>query len=106
MWEAINVKNWEKTPFICGRVATEDDVENGIAVFVVPSGSMPCESNLPICAIHKNSETSQRVPVVVIQAEQIGNNVTLGVRYLDGGNGICTLEEVELLDEPNDEFYK
>jgi len=104
MWGSIDMKVWDKTPCISGRIATEEDIKNGIAVFMIPDGSIPCDTDLPICAIHTDKETGERTPVIVIQAEQINNSITLGVRYLDGGNGVCTLNEVELLEKPNNEF--
>ncbi len=42
-------------------------------------------------------ESGERQPVVVVQAEHGPSGVILGVRPLSGGNGICMLEEVELL---------
>lgn len=104
MWESFNVKDWNVLPHVVGRVATEDDVKNGKAVFYIPEGSIPCEAILPTCAIQINEESKERIPAVVIQAEQVGDMVHLGLRYLDGGNGICELSEAELLDEPNEEF--
>jgi hypothetical protein len=41
-------------------------------------------------------EDGSRVNVVAIQAETC-EQVIVGVRYLDGGNGVCTLAELELL---------
>lgn len=104
MWGAFEVKDWEALPHIKGRVATEDDIKNGCAVFMVPTGSQPVDADLPMCAIQVDEETHKRTPVVIIQAEQYGNNVALGVRYINGGNGVCTYEEVDLLQEPNEEF--
>ena len=95
---------WDKTPCISGRIATEEDIKNGIAVFMVPDGSIPCDTDMPICAIQIDEETGGRIPVIIIQAEQINNRITLGVRYLNGGNGVSTLHEVELLEQPNEEF--
>lgn len=100
----IDIINWDKTPCISGRIATEEDIENGIAVFMIPEGSIPCATDLPICAIQTDEESGEGTPVIIIQAEQINNSITLGVRYLDGGNGVCTLDEVELLEKPNNEF--
>ena len=104
MWDAFDPNDWEAIPYITGRMATEEDVKAGIAVFYLPNGGIACDADLPICAIHVDVETGERTPVVIIQAEQSGNLVSLGLRYIDGGNGICTFEEVELLQEPNHEF--
>ena len=59
---------------------------------------------LPTCVIQIDEETGERTPAVVIQAEQAGDQVYLGLRCLTGGNGICGLDEVEQLEEPNEEF--
>ena len=32
------------------------------------------------------------------------DDVYFGIRYIEGGNGVCTKGEVELLIEPNSEF--
>jgi len=106
VWGKIEIERWDKIPFIEGRVATEIDIKNGCAVFMVPDGSIPADADLPICAIQINEETNERTPVIIIQAEQISGGVTLGVRYLSGGNGVCNLSEVELLREPSYEFSK
>ncbi|RTR37980.1 hypothetical protein EKG38_15555 [Shewanella canadensis] len=104
MWESFTPEEWENLPFISGRVATEEDVENGNAVFYIPYGSVACDAALPTCVIQIDEETYERTPAVVIQAEQAGELVYLGLRYLDGGNGMCELDEVELLESPNEEF--
>lgn len=104
MSHSIDIKNWENIPHISGRIATEEDVNEGIAVFYVPDGSFALDAQLPTCVIQINEETEERTPAIVIQAEQAGENVYLGLLYLDGSYGMCGLEEVEQLDEPNHEF--
>jgi hypothetical protein len=74
-------------------------------VFSVPVGdeyepSVPVPMSLPRPAVLK--ETGQ--PVFVIQAEQIAGKVAIGYRPLGGGNGLCMLEEVEFLEEPDERF--
>jgi hypothetical protein len=104
MWESFTSEDWGNLPCISGRVATEEDVVNGIAVFYIPEGSIACDALLPTCVIQIDDETQERIPAVAIQAEQAGELVYLGLRYMDGGNGMCELDEVELLEAPNDEF--
>lgn len=104
MWEAFESKDWESLPRTSGRVATEEDVKKGRAVFHIPSGSLAVNATLPTCVIQIDKENKQRIPAVVIQAEQAGEQVYLGLRYLGGGNGVCGLDEVEQLDGSNDEF--
>ena len=43
---------------------------------------------------------------MIIQSEQLGAKHTIGYRPLSGGNGICTIAEVELLEESDERFYR
>ncbi len=104
MWRKIELDNWREIPCITGKVATEEDINNGIAVFSIPSGSKPYDVKLPLCAIQTDSETNKRVPCIAIQIEEADNGVFIGIRYLDGGNGVGTPEDIELYEEPNEEF--
>jgi len=81
-----------------GRSATEEDVKAGRAVFFVDGGSEPVEMPLPCAAIqHLEDGTKQRV--VVIQAERLDSGVILGVLPLAGGNGTCSMQDVDILKE-------
>jgi hypothetical protein len=104
MWDEIDLTKWKDVPCIQGRAATEKDIENGIAVFSIPSGSEPYDVELPLCAIHIEEETNKRTPCIAIQIEQADNSVFIGVRYLNGGNGVGTAGEFELFTQPNEEF--
>ena len=104
MWEAIKPSQWKRTPCLKGRPATEADIEKGIAVFAIPSGSDAQDIDLPVCVIQIDEESRDRIPAIAIQAERADNGVFLGVRYLEGGNGVCTIEDVEFLEGPNHEF--
>jgi hypothetical protein len=109
-WGPIAIANWRETPCIRGRVATEDDANAGRAVFYINLSegqeSRPVDLDLPQCAIlHEEGEDD--IPVIVIQAEE-GNNGTVqllaGYRPLPGGSGICMLNQLELLPEPDHRF--
>lgn len=104
MWEKIDLDKWRETPCVSGRVATEEDIKNGHAVFAIPSGSHPYEIQLPLCAVQLNEETQQRTPCIAIQIEETENKIIIGVRYLAGGNGIGTSEDIELYAKPNEDF--
>jgi hypothetical protein len=95
LWGPIDASEWRTVPAISGRVATHADVESGFAAFYIegPSSSHPIQ--LPCCAIQK-SEDGSRLKVIAIQAEACPE-IFVGVRYLDGGNGVCTLAELDLL---------
>ncbi len=104
MWDEIDLAKWKDVPCIRRRAATESDIAKGIAVFAIPSGSEPYEIDLPLCAIQINEGSGERVPCIAIQVEKAENGVFIGVRYLNGGNGVGAESEFELFTEPTAEF--
>ncbi|HEX2122519.1 MAG TPA: hypothetical protein VHL59_12835 [Thermoanaerobaculia bacterium] len=101
--DPIDLEHWRATPAVGGRAATEHDVEAGRAVFAV--GGEPVELDLPSCAIVREEGIGEPTPVVVIQAERLEDDtIAIGYRLLDGGGGIATLEDIELLSEPDERF--
>lgn len=102
-WTPIERANWRKTPVTSGRAATERDVEEGRAVFAV--GGTPVDLPLPSCAIVREESVGEPTPVVVIQIERLEDDtIAVGFRLIDGGSGIAPLEDVELLDGPDERF--
>ena len=96
MTQPIDLAKWKQTPVTAGRPATEEDVEAGRAVFA--AGGEPIDLELPICAIVTEEGVGEPTPVVIIQAERLADDIiAVGYRHIDGGDGIVTLEEVELL---------
>jgi hypothetical protein len=108
VWGHIDPRNWRETVAIRGRVASEEDVREGSAVFFVASQtSTPYDIALPAPAILREDGTGEPTPVIVIQAEQLGSDsVAVGFRFLPGGNGLCTLAELEFLAEPDERFTR
>ena len=110
LWGPIDVKAWRTVPCLTGRVATELDVKAGCAVFYAPSGpqyipNTPHPMSLPVAAILKpDAHEPQPLPVIVIQAEVGPNSILIGYRPIRGGNGICILSDLQLLEEPDDRF--
>jgi hypothetical protein len=99
-WGPIRAERWSEVPAINNRPATEWDVHGGIAVFYGESEKREAlPLTLPQPAFHVDAETGLRTPVVVIQAESSRNQYIVGVRYLDGGNGVCLLDELMFVDE-------
>ncbi|WP_147431756.1 hypothetical protein [Tenacibaculum discolor] len=97
----INLKNWTETPHISGRLATEEDVKNGNATFRIEGKRQEHEAldvKIPSLAYHIDQKTNMKTPVVVIQGEQIGDQKVVGIRYLDGTDGVCLLFELEFVD--------
>jgi hypothetical protein len=99
----IDMKRWRETPVVQGRPATDFDVNAGRAVFAVDG--QPVELDLPSCAIVIEEGVGEPTPVIVIQAERIDDGtVAIGYRLVQGGTGIATLDDVELLSEPDERF--
>jgi hypothetical protein len=102
-WGPIDLKNWRQTPATEGRAATDADVDAGRAVFAV--GGQPVPLDLPSCAIVTEEELGEPTPVILIQAERLEDGtIAVGYRFLEGGTGIATLAEVELVSEPDERF--
>ena len=104
MWEEIEIKNWKSVPCTKGRVATEQDVDHGSAVFYIPIGSDPYDTELPLFAIQVDSEKKTRTPCVVIQIENCSEGTAVGVRYFKGGNGVAMANEFEFYNDIPEEF--
>jgi hypothetical protein len=103
MVDPIDMKKWRETPSVYGRTATDADVNAGRAVFAV--GGEPVELDIPACAIVSEEGVGEPTPVIVVQAERLEDGtVAVGYRFLDGGTGIATLAELELLSEPDERF--
>lgn len=101
--DPIDLKKWRETPHTSGRAANDADVNAGRAVFAVHGE--PVELDLPTCAIVTEEDIGEPTPVIVIQAERLEDGtVAVGYRFLDGGTGIATLNEIELLSEPDERF--
>ncbi|HEX7810196.1 MAG TPA: hypothetical protein VF608_15780 [Thermoanaerobaculia bacterium] len=103
IWGPIDLKQWRKTPVTEGRAATDHDVAEGRAVFAV--GGEPVELDLPSCAIVTEEDVGEPTPVIIIQAERLEDGtIAVGYRLVDGGMGIATFAEVELVAEPDERF--
>jgi hypothetical protein len=107
LWGAVDVERWQETPCLRGRVAAEQDVKSGRAVFYLNAeeiGAVYVDIGLPHCAIL--TAGGQSTPVIVIQSERAGEKHYIGYRTVSGGNGICLLFEVQLLEKPDERFYR
>lgn len=68
-------------------------------------GGEPVELDLPSCAVVREEGVGEETAVIIIQAERLEDGtVAVGYRLVDGGTGIATLDEVELLSEPDERF--
>lgn len=107
LWGPIDARHWQSTPSLADRLATEADVKEGRAVFFQTGEDVvmePFPLPLPHAAILREDGADTAVPVVIIQAERAAHQVLVGYRLLNGGNGIATLPEFELLKAPDERF--
>ena len=106
----IDPVRFKSLPHTRGRLATEEDIRQGKAIFHIAastgqegSDASPAELDLPLLGVH-HQEGGQARPGVLIQAEHFKGETIVGLRYLDGGKGVCTLAELELVDAPDQRF--
>jgi hypothetical protein len=107
LWGPIDMHKWKDTPCISGRLATEQDIKDGKAVFYISgdrSELKPLDISLPACAIWHDAQSKKDTPVILIQAEETPKLKAVGFRFLSGGNGACTLAELEILKSPDERF--
>ena len=98
----IELNDWKNIPFTKGRLATKEDIDLGKAVFQIDGKGqehIPLEIEIPSLAYHIDQETNEKTKVVVIQGEQVGNEKVVGIRFLNGGDGVCMLFELEFISE-------
>jgi CheY-like chemotaxis protein len=104
----INLDSWRDVPCLTDRIADEEDVRAGRAIFCIrPLDNLSVsyeDIGLPHCAIFTD-ECEQQFPVVIVQSERSGDFHYMGFRFLERGNGIGFRSELELLEEPNALFY-
>lgn len=99
-WQAIDPAEWRSTPCVVARLAIEDNVKAGRAVFFLKNhekfGCAPYAIELPHLAMWRDPEDGELVPGVIVQAEHADGRVLVGFRPLSGGNLLATLEEFRL----------
>jgi hypothetical protein len=100
VWGPIGLNDWENILFIKNRIATEEDVKLGRAVFYIESvDHTPIDIQIPSLAYQVDKETGEKKLVIVIQAETTGEEEVVGIRYFEGGNGVCMLHELEFTQD-------
>ena len=98
LWGPPEVSNLATIPHVKNQVATEQDVQEGRAVFFIEGNEqrhLPINMKIPTIAYQIDPESNSKLLVVIIQAETVGNEKLVGVRYIEGGNGVCSLSEIE-----------
>ena len=87
----IDIKSWDKTLVVNGRLPTYEETKNGIAIAhygeKASSNIKPYNIKLPKLASYYNQWNKTSEIVVVIQITQTPNDTVVGYRYLTGGVG-------------------
>jgi hypothetical protein len=99
LWGPIHINKWHLTPCVRSRIAIEQNVRDGFAVFYFSNAAeieaVPADIGVPRLAT-RYTEGEAPQTVVIIQSEQAGDKHYIGYRTLTGGNGMCFRHEVEL----------
>ena len=102
LWGSIDASRWNRVAAIRDRLATEDDVRAGRAVFYLQNAQAPDAAplglDLPALAVLHEDDIARARVVVVIQGERSFAKKLVGYRLPDGGNGIALLEQLEWID--------
>jgi hypothetical protein len=98
-WPAFEINSWKSIPVVNGKIATENDAKNGLAVFCLKNVAQHCvyEIDLPKLAYLTNEDDEIKELVVIIQAESTEKGIVIGYRNPNGGNGAGFLNEFEIL---------
>jgi hypothetical protein len=96
--------DWPELPakaFLSGRPATQVDVNEGRAVFVLMAGGIPISKPIAIAipqfALLNGENGKPPTPVVVVQAEEFPKGKLVGVRDVMGKEYVVNLSDLQLL---------
>ena len=90
--------------YVAQRSATESDINDGAAVFIlqtegVPIGT-PLDINVPQYAIHTDEDSGEKTNVVIIQAEEANGQQVFGALMFETNEFMAGLSnEFELLGQ-------
>ena len=100
---AVNIANWKNVPVVNGRMATQEETQNGTSLFYVDPEkypeAKPLDITMPKLARFYNYNTKKEEIIIVIQAITVSDDSLVGFRYLNGGNGSARLNEVTFLND-------
>ncbi|MFL5752794.1 MAG: hypothetical protein ACJ76F_05260 [Bacteroidia bacterium] len=97
----IDIRSWDKTPAVNGRLATYEETMNGTAIHHYGEKRIPdvkpYNMTLPKLAWRYNPSIGRDEIVVVIQIVETAQDTIAGFRYLTGGCGGSTLRDFHFL---------
>ena len=100
----IDIKHWDKTPVVNGRLPTYEETHNGMSIHHYGGEANNLvkvyNMNLPRLASFYNKRTKQQEVVVVIQIVYTPKDTVVGFRYLTGGCGGSLFRDFHFLTVP------
>ena len=102
LFPAIDIKSWEKTPVVNGRLPTREETSNGTSLLYYdhPTPDIkPYKMTLPKLAYYNKQDAQKGELVVVIQVVQTAEDTMVGYRPLAGGNGASYFSEFRFLTD-------
>lgn len=100
----INIKTWDKTPVVNGRLPTYEETHNGMSIHHYGGEANKFvkvyDMTLPRLASVYSNRTKQYETVVVIQIVQTAKDTVVGYRYLTGGCGGSLFRNFHFLTVP------
>ena len=106
LFPPIDIKAWDKTPCVNGRLATKKETENGTALLYYDKkeNAKPYNMTLPKLAYTTHSGGGQGLAasqelVVVIQVVQTAKDTMVGYRPLTGSNGASVFRDFRFLTD-------
>lgn len=100
---AVDILDWNDVPVVNGRMATQEETQNGTSLIFVDAekhpDARPLDMEMPRLARFFNVQSDKNELVIVIQALAISSDSIVGFRYLNGGNGSAWFNEVTLLSD-------
>lgn len=100
----IDIKNWDKTPVVNGRLPTYEETHNGMSIHHYGGEANKLvkvfNMSLPRLASIYSNRKKQYEPVVVIQIVQTAKDTVVGYRYLTGGCGGSLFRNFHFLTVP------
>lgn len=102
LFPPIDIKSWEKTPALNGRLPTEEETKNGTSLLYYPNPGpdvKPYDMTLPGLAYYTDPISKKQELVVVIQIVKTARDTMVGYRPLTGSNGASVFKDFRFLTE-------
>ena len=100
---AVDISNWKSVPMVNGRLASQEETQNGTSLIFVDLEQYPevkrMDIEMPKLARFYNAHSKKEELVIVIQSINLSNDSVVGFRYLNGGNGSAYYSDVKILSD-------